>query len=149
MQRKYRLSGCLERKVIASVVLLECLNQILQTSSVVASEQAIRALQSALPPALSRDSSPMEIENVPPTFLLPPNNAGSVPSVLSGGGSSLGDRVAFLGCNGPAPLGARGTVVGVHDDDFEVLFDAPFLGGNDLQGRQVILTAHTAAKQQA
>jgi len=55
--------------------------------------------------------------------------------VLSGQGSILGDRVVFLGRGGPAPLAARGTVVGVHDEDFEVLFDAPFTGGNDLQGR--------------
>ena len=60
---------------------------------------------------------------------------GSIPSVLSGQGSILGDRVAFLGRGGPAPLAARGTVVGVHGEDYEVLFDVAFTGGNDLQGR--------------
>ena len=100
-----------------------------------ASEQAIRTLQSALPPALSRPQAPVEITNVSPALLLAPTGADSLPSVLCAKGAALGDRVAFISCSGPAPLGARGTIVGVHEDDYEVLFDAPFMGGSDLQGR--------------
>ncbi len=36
---------------------------------------------------------------------------------------------------GSPPLGSRGTVVGVHEGALEVLFDADFIGGGDLQGR--------------
>ena len=92
-------------------------------------------LQSALPPALSRRQPAVEISNVAANLLLAPNDAGSVPSVLCAKGAALGDRVAFLSCSGPATLGARGTIVGVHDGDYEVMFDAAFTGGNDLQGR--------------
>jgi hypothetical protein len=38
---------------------------------------------------------------------------------------------------GTPPLGFRGTIVGVHDDACEVLFDREFPGGTDLFGRQV------------
>ena len=107
----------------------------MQATAKVASEQAIRALQQALPPALARKQEPIELDQVFPHLLLAPNDASSIPSELAGGTFILGDRVAFLGRGGPPPLGARGTVVGVHDDDCEVLFDAPFLGGSDLQGR--------------
>lgn len=110
----------------------------MQTSAEVAPEQAVRMLQSTLPPALSRKQPDIEVSAVSPQLLLAPRSAGSVPSVLCARGTSLGDRVAFLSCSGPARLGARGTVVGVHEEDFEVLFDAPFDGGNDLQGRQVL-----------
>lgn len=106
-----------------------------QTSSIVASEQAIRVLQSAMPPALSKPQPPVEVTNVDPSLLLIPASAGSLPSVLCAKGAALGDRVAFISCGGPAPLGARGTIVGVHEDDYEVLFDVAFTGGNDLQGR--------------
>ena len=39
------------------------------------------------------------------------------------------------GAAGSPPLGSRGTVVGVHEGALEVLFDADFIGGGDLQGR--------------
>lgn len=39
------------------------------------------------------------------------------------------------GVAGSPPLGSRGTVVGVHEGAVEVLFDADFIGGGDLQGR--------------
>lgn len=107
----------------------------LQTSAVVAPEQAVRLLQSTLPPALTRRQPGIEISNVSPQLMLAPISAGSVPSVLCARNAGLGDRVTFLSCSGPAPLGARGTVVGVHEGDYEVLFDAEFTGGTDLQGR--------------
>ena len=46
----------------------------LQTSSTVASEQAIRSLQSTLPPV--RKQAPLEVDNVQPNLLLAPNDAG-------------------------------------------------------------------------
>lgn len=42
-----------------------------------ASEQAIRSLQSTLPPV--RKQAPLEVENVQPNLLLAPNNAGNPP----------------------------------------------------------------------
>ena len=60
---------------------------------------------------------------------------------LAGGIFELGDRVGYLGSAGrPKPeLGARGTVVGVHEDSCEVLFDADFPGGTNLQGRWALI----------
>lgn len=104
-----------------------------QTSAKVAPEAAIRTLQQALPPNLSRPQPPVELEGVGPALLLAPS--AGLPNELVGGNLSLADRIVFVGGSGPPPLGARGTIVGVHADDFEVLFDAPFSGGTDLQGR--------------
>ncbi len=52
----------------------------LQTSSTVASEQAIRSLQSTLPPV--RKQAPLEVDNVQPNLLLAPNDAGNSSSAL-------------------------------------------------------------------
>ena len=101
----------------------------------VAADSAIRVLQQALPPNLVRAQEPVELENVPPALLLTPNDATTIPNELTGGRAQLGDRVVFVGRGGPPPLGARGTVIGVHEEDFEILFDAPFTGGNNLQER--------------
>ncbi len=62
----------------------------------VAAEDAIRALQAALPPALTKPLPPVELENVKPTLLLPPTEKGGVASELAGGAFDLGDRVACL-----------------------------------------------------
>ena len=100
------------------------------------SEQAIRALQSALPAVVTRaQPRKIEIEGVNPCLLLAPHDSTSVPSALTGRNLSLGSRVAFVGSSGGPSFGSRGTVVGIHADDFEVLFDTPFVGGNDLQNR--------------
>lgn len=107
----------------------------MQTSAEVASDSAIRVLQQALPPNLTAKQAPLEMDNVPPALLLAPNETGLIPNELAGGSASLGDRVVFVGRGGPPPLGALGTVVGVHEEDYEVLFDASFTGGTDLQGR--------------
>ena len=56
-------------------------------------------------------------------------------AIFSGGSFSLGDRVVFAGSTESPPFGTRGTIVGVHGDFLEVIFDAPFDGGNDLGGR--------------
>ncbi|KAA6417737.1 MAG: 5 -3 exoribonuclease 1, partial [Trebouxia sp. A1-2] len=108
---------------------------LVKTSAQVAAEDAIRALQAALPPGLTKPLAPVELENVKPTLLLPPTEKGGVASELAGGTFDLGDRVACLKSTGSPPLGSRGTVVGVHEGAVEVLFDADFIGGGDLQGR--------------
>jgi len=66
----------------------------------VAAEDAIRALQAALPPALTKPLPPVELENVKPTLLLPPTEKGGVASELAGGAFDLGDRVACLKSTG-------------------------------------------------
>ena len=62
----------------------------------VAPEDAIRALQAALPSNLSKPPAPVELENVKPTLLLTPTESGGVASELAGGAFDLGDRVACL-----------------------------------------------------
>ena len=107
-----------------------------QVDAQVASEQAIRALQSALPAVVTRAAPrKVEIEGVSPCLLLAPHHSSSVPSALTGRCLTLGSRIAFVGSSGGPLFGSRGTVVGIHADDYEVLFDAPFVGGNDLQSR--------------
>lgn len=66
----------------------------------VAAEDAIRALQAALPPGLTKPLAPVELENVKPTLLLPPTEKGGVASELAGGTFDLGDRVACLKSTG-------------------------------------------------
>ncbi|KAK9818370.1 hypothetical protein WJX72_011521 [[Myrmecia] bisecta] len=107
---------------------------LVKTSSQVAPEQAIRAAQAAAPPP-SRPLPSIHLENVAPALLLPPAERGGVAMALAGGVFELGDRVASIRATGTPPFGLRGTVVGVHEDACEVLFDADFLGGNDLHGR--------------
>lgn len=107
----------------------------MQVTAETASEQAIRALQNSLPPSLSRKQAPVEVEGVLPSLLLEPLTSSGIPSALTGGSFSLGARVAFVGASGGPPLASRGTVIGCHDQDFEVLFDTAFHGGTDLQGR--------------
>ncbi|EGR32559.1 hypothetical protein IMG5_077960 [Ichthyophthirius multifiliis] len=50
---------------------------------------------------------------------------------------SLGDHVRYIGTFGvkTAPFGLNGIVVGIIDDKFEVVFEKPFVGGNNLGGR--------------
>ena len=47
----------------------------------------------------------------------------------------LGHRAANLRASGPVPLGMRGTVVALYDNRAEVVFDTPFLAGDNLGGR--------------
>lgn len=65
-----------------------------------ASEDAVRALQQALPLGLTRPGSQVELENVNPTLLLPPTEKRGVASELAGGVFELGDRVACLRSSG-------------------------------------------------
>ena len=62
----------------------------------VAPEDAIRALQAALPSSLAKPPALVELENVRPTLLLTPTERGGVASELAGGAFDLGDRVACL-----------------------------------------------------
>ncbi|BDA46451.1 5'-3' exoribonuclease 1 [Coccomyxa sp. Obi] len=108
-----------------------------KSSSVVAPEGAIRTLQDMMPPGQTRPMPAVELESVSPALLLPPVQARStVAAALAGGVFELGDRVVSLraGGDGP-PFGLRGTVVGIHEEACEVLFDAEFPGGMDLNGR--------------
>ena len=68
----------------------------------VAPEDAIRALQAALPHSHSKPQAPVELENVRPTLLLTPTERGGVASELAGGAFHLGDRVACLKATGKA-----------------------------------------------
>lgn len=68
----------------------------MQTSVQAASEDAIRALQAALPLGLSQVPTPVQLENVKPTLLLPPTEKRGIASELAGGIFELGDRVACL-----------------------------------------------------
>lgn len=79
----------------------------------VAPEDAIRVLQSMLPPPPAHALPAVELENVAPSLLLPPAEArarASVVAALAGGAVELGDRVACLRVGGAPPFGARGTV---------------------------------------
>ena len=69
---------------------------LVQTSVQAASEDSIRALQAALPLGLSQVPSPIQLENVKPTLLLPPTEKRGIASELAGGIFELGDRVACL-----------------------------------------------------
>ena len=76
-----------------------------------------------------------------PSLLLEPHSTASIPSALASGKCDLGSRVAFIGTSGGPPLSSRGTIVGLHGEDYEVLFDISFPGGTDLQGRWGRLSA--------
>jgi 5'-3' exoribonuclease 1 len=101
----------------------------------VAPESAVRMLQAALPPNISKTSPPVELENVAPALLMAPLVKGGTASAFAGGNFEIGDRVITVRSSGAPAFGSRGTVVGVYDEAVEVLFDSEFLGGNDLFGR--------------
>lgn len=50
---------------------------------------------------------------------------------------SVGDRVVNVVEYGSVGLGAHGTVVGVVQNEIDVVLDHTFMGGNDLNGRFV------------
>ena len=112
---------------------------LVSAESQVASEDAIRAFQSAAP--LSGNTithAPVEMDHVKPGLLLHARDVED-PSLLSAGGGAfdVGDRVVCLGgFPGAPPFGMRGTCVGSHPDAaVEILFDSDFVGGGDLHGR--------------
>ena len=124
---------------------------LVKTSARVAPEAAIRALQLTMPAQAGDPSAfpepgalpEVEMSNVAPALLLPPSSRSGPAAALAGGAFDVGDRVASIAAPGtgdakaaPPPFGARGTVVGVHEEDaVEVLFDTSWPGGSDLHGR--------------
>ena len=125
---------------------------LVRTTSRVAPEAAIRALQLTMPGGGLGDAATapepgalpeVEMANVAPALLLPPASRSGPATALAGGTFDVGDRVASIAAPGsgdataaPPPFGARGTVVGVHEEEaVEVLFDCPWAGGSDLHGR--------------
>eukprot|EP00884_Botryococcus_braunii_P018818 jgi/Botrbrau1/561/Bobra.0010s0030.1 len=109
---------------------------LVKTSAKVAPEHVIKSLQAALPAMPAQPPVPIELENVAPWLLLSPVDPHShIAAELAGGEFELGDRVVSLTSKGSPPLGLRGTIVGIHDDACEVLFDVEFPGGTDLHGR--------------
>ena len=112
---------------------------LVSAESQVASEDAIRAFQSAAPLSGNTIShAPVEMDHVKPGLLLHARDVED-PALLSAGGGAfdVGDRVVCLGgFPGAPPFGMRGTCVGSHPDAaVEILFDAEFVGGSDLHGR--------------
>lgn len=63
-----------------------------QTTSVLAPEAAVRTLQAAVPPPSARAMPAVQLENVSPSLLLPPAERGGVTAALAGGFFELGDR---------------------------------------------------------
>ena len=116
---------------------------LVKIGSIVASDRAVQMLQTSLPNQTlteenaSNSSMIIELENVAAPLLLPPLDRGGPGTVFVGGTFDLADRVVAVGSGGTPPFGSRGTVTGVYDDGktIEVLFDKPFLGGSDLNGR--------------
>lgn len=110
--------------------------KLVKSSSIVASEDAIRIFQASLPSNKKQSHDLLvEMESVPPAMLLPPIEPGGLMAAFSGGSFSLGDRIVSAGSSGVPPFGSRGTVIGVHESFLEVLFDLPFEGGSNLGGR--------------
>jgi len=117
---------------------------LVRMTSKVAPEPAVRLLQASLPSPTDSASvgsnslmEPIELENVSPALLLPPTEKGGAGAALAGGSFEVGERVVCIAGTGIPPFGARGTVIGVYEEDgaVEVLFDEEFLGGTDLFGR--------------
>lgn len=118
---------------------------LVRMTSKVAPEPAVRLLQASLPSPTDNNSSggshnlmePIELENVSPALLLPPTEKGGAGAALAGGSFEVGERIVCIAGTGVPPFGARGTVIGVYEEDgaVEVLFDEEFLGGTDLFGR--------------
>ncbi|CAO3677979.1 unnamed protein product [Rhizopus stolonifer] len=72
------------------------------------------------------------IKNIPRVNLIRPSDA---PFRLENQAFNLGDRVVYATNTGIVPLGLKGTVVGFSDKVIDIVFDKPFLGGTNLDGR--------------
>lgn len=72
------------------------------------------------------------VKNTPRTVLLRPEDAEVK---LHAQVFQLGDRVTYVLETGSVPIDSKGTVVGVQEKAVEVVFDTPFMGGQDLAGR--------------
>lgn len=74
----------------------------------------------------------MVIKNIPRLAVLKPSHASFR---LGGQKFSLGDRLVVVQDSGSVPLAAMGVVVGLNTGTIDAVFDFPFLGGTNLQGR--------------
>ena len=72
------------------------------------------------------------VKGAPRQALLKPQDAASR---LQHQTFSLGDRVVYVADSGKVPISARGTVIGVHKDNLDVVFDVAFMSGTQLGGR--------------
>ncbi|KAI9007521.1 XRN 5'-3' exonuclease N-terminus-domain-containing protein [Phycomyces nitens] len=72
------------------------------------------------------------IKRIPRDVLLRPCDAESK---LADQFFRIGNRVVYALDTGSIPLGTKGTVVGVHDNMIDIIFDVPFMGGHTLGGR--------------
>ena len=115
--------------------------------SVVAAEEAVRALAAAIGDQSSnyKQPTPVSLEGVSPLLLMKPVIPGEVIDLYAGGDFELGDRVAYVGDSGTPPFCSRGTVVSIHGytdahtthtvaEHVEIMFDGTFVGGTDLRG---------------
>lgn len=66
---------------------------LVKTTTILAPEAAIKALQSSMPAPYTRKMAPVELEQVQAAFLLPPVQASGFTTALAGGSFDLGDRV--------------------------------------------------------
>jgi hypothetical protein len=96
---------------------------LVKTTTQVASEAAVRAVQAATPPRPAKLPSPVILEGCSPALLLPPLSKGDPLMELAGGLFELGDRVAFTGSGDGPEFGSTGCVVSIIDDAVEVMFD--------------------------
>ncbi|KAJ1550796.1 hypothetical protein HK096_004972, partial [Nowakowskiella sp. JEL0078] len=94
--------------------------------------------------ALKSESKWLLMANVPRQAVLKPAHAIHK---LSSQSFNIGDRVTHVPDTGSVPLGARGTVVGLEENLVNVVFDEPFLGGFNLDGRCSELKGMTLPKQ--
>ncbi|CCG82598.1 putative Exonuclease Kem1 [Taphrina deformans PYCC 5710] len=80
----------------------------------------------------SLETKPTTINSVPRKALLKPEDAASR---LKHQTFVLGDRITYVADSGKVPIATRGTVVGVHKDSLDIVFDAAFMSGTVLGGR--------------
>ena len=117
------------------------------SDSVVAAEEAVRALAATIGDQSANYKQPMPValEGVSPLLLMKPVIPGEVMDLYAGGDFELGDRVAYVGESGTPPFCSRGTVVAIHGytdahtthmvaEHVEIMFDGTFVGGSDLRG---------------
>lgn len=111
------------------MALVPCDSQSLPAESIAAIErQAIAHVEIANKKKTRKVVSAQPAELINPSF---PIEFGHVHSSKF----ELGDRVVHAGNTGPVPFGMRGTVITLHQDMAEVLFDEEFLSGTNLQNR--------------
>jgi hypothetical protein len=72
------------------------------------------------------------VQGVPRQAILKPAHAVYR---LTGQEFRLGDRVIMVQDSGGVPLCAKGVVVGLLDNNIDVVWDTPFIGGTTLGGR--------------